>query len=149
MAVRAILIDPFTQTIEEVDYSGDYKDIYGLIECDLFTTVYLPNTSDDTMFVDDEGLYVENQKFFKIDGFEQPLAGRGLLLGTDEEGESIDCMSTVEEVKAIVSWEKDGTQVEASFMVMAFNQMKDVMDADELTDKELLDLLMGEERVLH
>ena len=147
--MRAILIDPFTQTIEEVDYSGDYKDIYGLIECDLFTTVYLPNTSDDTLFVDDEGLYVENQRFFKIDGFEQPLAGRGLLLGTDEEGESVDCMSTVEEVKAIVSWEKDGTQVEASFMVMAFNQMKDVMDADELTDKELLDLLMGEERVLH
>lgn len=147
--MRAILIDPFTKTIEEVDYSGDYKDIYGLIECDLFTTVYLPNTSDDTLFVDDEGLYVENQKFFKIDGFEQPLAGRGLLLGTDEEGESIDCMSTVEEVKAIVSWEKDGTQVEASFMVMAFNQMKDVLDADELTDKELLDLLIGEERVLH
>ena len=147
--MRAILIDPFTQTIEEVDYSGDYKDIYGLIECDLFTTVYLPNTSDDTLFVDDEGLYVENQRFFKIDGFEQPLAGRGLLLGTDEEGESIDCMSTVEEVKAIVSWEKDGTQVEASFVVMAFNQMKDVMDADELTDKELLDLLIGEERVLH
>ena len=147
--MRAILIDPFTQTIEEVDYSGDYKDIYGLIECDLFTTVYLPNTSDDTLFVDDEGLYVENQRFFKIDGFEQPLAGRGLLLGTDEEGESIDCMSTVEEVKAVVSWEKDGTQVEASFMVMAFNQMKDVMDADELTDKELLDLLIGEERVLH
>jgi hypothetical protein len=147
--MRAILIDPFTQTIEEVDYSGDYKDIYGLIECDLFTTVYLPNTSDDTLFVDDEGLYVENQRFFKIDGFEQPLAGRGLLLGTDEEGESVDCMSTVEEVKAIVSWEKDGTQVEASFMVMAFNQMKDVMDVDELTDKELLDLLIGEERVLH
>ncbi|HUW46710.1 MAG TPA: hypothetical protein VMW50_13050 [Dehalococcoidia bacterium] len=147
--MRAILIDPFTQTIEEVDYSGDYKDIYGLIECDLFTTVYLPNTSDDTLFVDDEGLYVENQRFFKIEGYEQPLAGRGLLLGTDEEGESIDCMSTVEEVKAIVSWEKDGTQVEASFMVMAFNQMKDVMDADELTDKELLDLLIGEERVLH
>ena len=147
--MRAILINPFTQTIEEVDYSGDYKDIYSLIECDLFTTVYLPNTSDDTLFVDDEGLYVENQRFFKIDGFEQPLAGRGLLLGTDEEGESVDCMSTVEEVKAIVSWEKDGTQVEASFMVMAFNQMKDVMDVDELTDKELLDLLIGEERVLH
>ena len=147
--MRAILIDPFTQTIEEVDYSGDYKDIYGLIQCDLFTTVYLPNTSDDTLFVDDEGLYVENQRFFKIDGFEQPLAGRGLMLGTDEEGESVDCMSTVEEVKAIVTWEKEGTQVEASFMVMAFNQMKDVMDADELTDKELLDLLIGEERVLH
>ena len=147
--MRAILINPFTQTIEEVDYSGDYKDIYSLIECDLFTTVYLPNTSDDTLFVDDEGLYVENQRFFKIDGFEQPLAGRGLLLGTDKEGDSVDCMSTVEEVKAIVSWEKDGTQVEASFMVMAFNQMKDVMDADELTDKELLDLLIGEERVLH
>jgi hypothetical protein len=147
--MRAILIDPFTQTIEEVDYSGDYKDIYGLIQCDLFTTVYLPNTSDDTLFVDDEGLYVENQKFFKISGFDQPLAGCGLLLGTDKEGESTDCMSTVEEVKAIVTWEKEGTQVEASFMVMAFNQMKDVMDADELTDKELLDLLIGEERVLH
>ena len=30
--MRAILIDPFTQTIEEVEYSGDYKDIYALIQ---------------------------------------------------------------------------------------------------------------------
>ena len=38
--MQAILIDPYTQTIEVVEYSGDYKDIYALLGCDLFTTVY-------------------------------------------------------------------------------------------------------------
>ena len=81
--MQAILIDTPKQTIEIVDYSGDYKDIYTLLGCELFTSVYLEGVGQDTLYVDDEGLYVENQVFFNIKGCPQPLAGRGLILGTD------------------------------------------------------------------
>jgi len=35
--MKAYLIDPFTKTISMVEYSGDYNEIYKLIECDTFT----------------------------------------------------------------------------------------------------------------
>ena len=53
----------------------------------------------ETLYVDDEGLYAENQRFFTWDGYPKPLAGRGLILGTDEEGESIDTDMEPEDVE--------------------------------------------------
>ena len=87
--MRAILIDPFTRTITDVEYSGDYKDIYKLIDCDTFTVATI-NNRDDGIFVDDEGLFKPGQAFFWHDGYPQPLAGRGLVLGCNEEGESVE-----------------------------------------------------------
>jgi len=33
--------------------------------------------------------------FFKIAGFAQPIAGNGLILGTDDEGDAKDCETPV------------------------------------------------------
>lgn len=83
--MKAYLIDPFEKSINEVEYSGDYQDIYKLINADLFDVAYM----DDGLgvFVDDEGLFKDNQAFFQV-GYAM-LAGYGLVLGTDDEGESI------------------------------------------------------------
>lgn len=128
--MQAILIDPFTQTIEAVDYSGDYKDIYSLLECDLFTTVYrvVVTAMADTLYVDDEGLYVEDQKFFKLKGYPQPLAGRGLVLGSTDDGDSTDCVSTVEDIQDIVEWCADGMTVEPHFEVISFDDFEDLLN---------------------
>jgi len=128
--MQAILIDPFTQTIEAVDYSGDYKDIYSLLECDLFTTVYrvVVTAMADTLYVDDEGLYVEDQKFFKLKGYPQPLAGRGLVLGSTDDGDSTDCVSTVEDIQDIVEWCADGMTVEPRFEVIGFDDFEDLLN---------------------
>lgn len=142
--MQAILIDTPKQTIEIVDYSGDYKDIYGLLGCELFTSVYLEGVGQDTLYVDDEGLYVENQVFFNIKGCPQPLAGRGLILGTDDEGESIDCMSSLEQIKDMVTWRDASLPApEAGFFAMPltdYDMMEAFMsdDTDTLTDEELL-----------
>lgn len=85
--MRAVLIDPENDIIREVEYSGDYNDIYKFCDFDLFTCVGLGN--GETLFVDDEGLFKENQSFFRIGDYHSPLAGKGLILGTDEEGESV------------------------------------------------------------
>lgn len=131
--MQAILINPFDKTIEEVEYSGDWKDISSLLECDIFTTAYFDDTTD-SVFIDDEGLYVEDQAFFTIGDCPQPLAGRGLLLGTDEEGDSTDCKTTLEEAKAMVKFLGNNpvNVPEPSFTVLSF-------DDDEI--KQLLEKL--------
>ena len=85
--MKAFLIDPEKRTITEVDYDGHHKSIYKLIGADLFDTVRL--SGSDVIFVDDEGLMKNPQHFFKLDGLTSPLAGKGLVLGTNNRGESI------------------------------------------------------------
>ncbi len=100
----AYLINPFTRAITEVEYSGDFHQIYHYIEADTFDVARV-NDKGDGIFVDDEGLYREGQRFFWIEGYPQPLAGKGLYLGCDlSNGESVSPYFTLEEVNAAVKW---------------------------------------------
>ena len=102
--MKAYLIDPFAQSVTEVEYSGDYTEISRLIDCDLFTTSWR-NKFGDTLFVDDEGLINgKHQEVFLISGYPQPLAGKGLILGSDQQGESVEPSITLEQAKALVDW---------------------------------------------
>ena len=99
---KAYLIDPDKQEITKVQYSGEFKDIYKHIKADLFDAVVF-NSADDVCFVDDEGLFNSENSFFQImDG--QPLAGRGLVLGTSEEGEPQSPFISLEGLKGIVNF---------------------------------------------
>lgn len=101
--MKAILIDPFDRNITEVEYSGDFKEIYQHIDCQLFDVVRIDRTN--SIFVDDEGLISgKAQAFFKIDGYPEPLAGKGLMLGADDEGESISPSLTLNEVRGMVDF---------------------------------------------
>ncbi len=90
-AMKAYLINSETKTITPVDYNGDYKTIYTHIGCDLFDIVYAESGGHRiSVFVDDEGLLNNPQHFFMLEGWAQPLAGNGLVLGdADEEGETL------------------------------------------------------------
>lgn len=102
--MKAYLIDPFAQSVTEVEYSGDYNQIYRLIDCSVFTTVEF-NDFADTVFVDDEGLINgKQQEFFLISGYRQPLAGKGLILGTNDMGESVEPSITLDQAKALIDW---------------------------------------------
>lgn len=103
--MRAILIDPFERTITEVDYNGDFHQIYDLIDAQTFDAARV-NDVGDAIFVDDEGLISgKRQEFFGFRGYPQPLAGKGLLLGcTLENGESADTTYTIEEAHEHVVW---------------------------------------------
>lgn len=87
--MRGVLIDSTHRTVTDVDYSGDYKDIYKLIGCSCFTLVRnLPD--GDEVFVDDEGLLklTGDSPFFTLPWYPAPLAGNGLILSADDEGET-------------------------------------------------------------
>ena len=99
---RAILIDPKERSFTEVEYNGDYKTIYPLLECETFDIAY---TDVGDIFVDDEGLINGKDYFFQIKGCPQPLAGRGLLFGpVDDDGESTPATIKIEDLEKIVGF---------------------------------------------
>jgi hypothetical protein len=85
--MQAFLIDPFLKTVQAIDYNGNWETIGPAIDCDLFDIARFDDNGDG-VFVDNEGLFKENQAFFVIDGYPSPLAGKGLVLGCDENGEA-------------------------------------------------------------
>lgn len=103
--MRAILIDPFARTVTEVEYTGEYTNINEHIKAQYFDVVRI-NRKGDAIFVDDEGLINgnENQAYFGWLGYMNPLAGRGLILGCDDEGESIEPTISLETAQKHVIW---------------------------------------------
>lgn len=98
--MKAILIDPANKSITEVEYDGHYGSIYKLIDADRFDVVYIGSgKNSDSFYVDDEGLFKPDQSFFWAKGWSQPLAGKGLLLGVDDAGDSISPKTTVASLK--------------------------------------------------
>ena len=100
--MKAILINPFEQSVTEVEYSGDFRDIYKLIDAQCFDCARISRM--DGIFVDDEGLLNAPTHFFEHSEYPSPLAGKGLIVGCDNRGESQSCQTTVEEVKAKVTF---------------------------------------------
>lgn len=106
MLLRAVLIDPYKEELTDVTYdAADYKNIYPLIRCDIFTVVKLAD--EDDVFVDDEGLLkITNQtKFFQLKDYPQPLAGYGLIVGADEDtGESVSAHHDADYYRSKISF---------------------------------------------
>ena len=107
--MKAFHINAEARTITEVEVSKGYTNIYpflstSLKKVDCFTCVGIEQ--DDSIYVDDEGLLTIqfDTPFFLYDGYPQPLSGNGLVVGTDEEGESVDPKNTLEDIKGKVKW---------------------------------------------
>ena len=98
--MKAILINPFDQTIKETEYTGDYREIYSLVECRTFDCVRLSDMQD--MYIDDEGLLIDNQRYFSIEG--RNYGGKALLLSHNSEGETTATDWTLQETKDMVEW---------------------------------------------
>ena len=95
--MRAILINPVTCQVIETEYSGTYTDIYTMCDFELFDCIELGD--GQTMYVDDEALLKDNQFFFRYDGFDQPIGGKVLIIGTDENGDAVGTTLDIDELK--------------------------------------------------
>ncbi len=96
-AIKGFFIDPTSLRISNVELcNGTSRDnldaMYKLINCSLVEAVYL-NKEQDAVFVDEEGLLKVQTDFFYIEGTHQPLAGRGVVIGCNEEGESVSAQA--------------------------------------------------------
>ena len=115
--MKAILIDVKNEEVREIDFNETLKHIYELVDCATFDVFRIDGVNG--IYVDDEGLFVEDQRFFVYHGTNrdgshgrvQALAGNGLILGVDSEGNSISPTLTVEEVREAVDFQPRGFDV--------------------------------------
>lgn len=102
--MRAILINPERKTISEIQIGDDYKEIYKVIDCELFTCP-ITFENGDTMYCDDEGLFKEQKGGIIMRGWSYPILGKILVLGCDEEtGDSQDAKSTTTFFEKQIMW---------------------------------------------
>ena len=76
-------------------------DMHTKIGCDIFTSAgHLQHEDmEDTLYVDDSGLINGTEEFFfNPDFYPHPLAGNGLIIGTDNAGESIGVKAETSQV---------------------------------------------------
>jgi len=105
--MKAILINPFTRTVSEVEYSGHIDELYDMLKCDTFTVATFYNPSGDGVFVDDEGMFADPAEmafFYLPELYPQPLAGMGLVLGCDEEGNSTAPTTPITEIAGLIEY---------------------------------------------
>ena len=101
--MRAIKINVEKQIFEEIEIK-DWTEIAPAIgnQCGTFSCpVMLEN--GDTMYCDDEGLWVEQFGGVIMKDWAYPVLGNIILLNQDEEGESQPAVSTIEELKSKIN----------------------------------------------
>jgi len=102
--MKAILINPENKTVIQIELEKGIDAIYKQLDCDVFTApVVFEN--DDTLYCDDEGLFKPEM----IGGiiypdWSYPIVGKSLIIGTNDEGESVDCKSTIDDIKKGLTW---------------------------------------------
>ena len=111
--MRAILINPFTRTVSDIDTDASLDELYEFLQVEVITVMQVG--ASHVMILDDEGLMKSKieQEYFQLKGMDQPLAGRGLILA-DEYGESRPATLSIKEVEDKVVWlDKDKVDPEA------------------------------------
>jgi hypothetical protein len=99
--IKAILIDVTAKSVTEVLIEKNFDAYNKALDCRTFDVFPLDEKND--VYCDDEGLY-KRKDFFFIEGSHQPIRGNGLILGCDDEGESVDTTALVEVVRKKVKF---------------------------------------------
>lgn len=103
--MKAILIDPYTQSVTsvEVDSDNTLKSIYNLLDVQLIEVGhYFPN--GDVLYVDEEGLLNMNKeevRGFRLVGNPVNFVGKGLIVGTSDEGSTVSAKTKVADIEPI------------------------------------------------
>jgi len=127
MTIKCYIIDPEAHSLstewikdEEKYCSEMYQRLVGYKCIDV---VVLDN--DNIMIANDVGLFVPNTHIFDINGHK--FAGKCLVFGQDEEGETVSVKMTLPQLYAIVNW----TDLEFSHMETSEGTSTHPMFGDE------------------
>lgn len=120
--MRAIRINPYDRTVTEVETTGagpGHRGLYELLSApthkvDIFTTVSLGGRDGETIYLDDDGFLQPGHAVWRLQDYGSPLAGVGVIVGTDDGGDSISTALSVQDVQALVSWTDDESSGELS-----------------------------------
>ena len=103
--MKAILINPETRTITEIEIKKGVDAIYKAIDCDSFEAPFAFENGD-TMYCDEEGLFKEEIiGGIRMTNWTGMIIGKILLLGCNmETGDSKDVETPVEVLKKHIIW---------------------------------------------
>jgi len=98
---KAIRINVEKRILEDIEISSELSSITDAIgnNCSLFCCP-VDFDNGDTIYADDESLlrYDDIKGGFIMPDFRVPLVGNAIVLGTDEEGDSIDVKTDINEL---------------------------------------------------
>jgi hypothetical protein len=130
--IKGILIDSEKREIREVELiqenGSTIQSIYKELKCECITSACseIFRHVDHALFVDDEGLL----KTHPLGAFcvtlnprpytSQTLSGNGIIVGIDNEGETISHKLDIEMIKKIVVWEDISNLPQPSFEFQSF-----------------------------
>lgn len=97
--MRAILIDPENKEVREVEIVGDLGSWYRAIDCTCVCMSY-DFENGDSLVMDDEGALAPNH-YWSMPGL-QPLAGKALVVGVSDYGDSAPCKSSLDWIRSKV-----------------------------------------------
>lgn len=100
--MKGIFIDAKKRQVTEVEIEKGLQPIYDLLGIETFECVYIDDK--ETIYVDEEGLYKDDTEWFFFEGTHQPIRGNGLILSTDDDGESVSTNLSLEYVKSKVKF---------------------------------------------
>lgn len=110
--IKAIFIDAVNKQVREIklEEGGAYKEMFrvlsvpGLRPCDDINTIRLDHAIH-YIFVDGEGILKDSRQFFLWKGYDNALAGNGIIHRVDpDSGESVDVELSVTQVARHVTF---------------------------------------------
>ena len=116
--IHGLLIDPFELSTSRVELSEDSTLADAKKFMQLEGPIDIVTLSDNTMvIVDDEALLKNDMRYFKLSEFHQPLANRAIVVGYDDEGETIsfDYDDSLDKFLETIEWMPED-HVEEPFM---------------------------------
>jgi hypothetical protein len=113
-AMNGFLVNPFTRTITPIEIARNSKAInqaLGNHVCGNFREGLKRKSELDGLFTDDDGRFVAIQECFSVIGggliatpFNQPFYGKGVVLGSDANGQNSSAELTLEELEDMINW---------------------------------------------
>lgn len=113
VTINGLLINPYDQTIRNVQFYRDsLEEVYKLlshekISVDCLDMVTIDSKTRASIMIDDEGLLKETGQRYFLMG-QGLLAGKGLVVGIDDVGQTIDSPLTIVDMVGRVHWLKEG-----------------------------------------
>ena len=118
---KALLIDVSTKKITEIELDSHFESISKAIGngCQYFCCPY-SFSNEDSIYADDESLLrVDSIKGgFVLEGYSGTIVGNAIILGTDDEGDSVDVKHTCDEISERIIFIDENMAKEYARVVM-------------------------------